>query len=142
MGLTPPFAQQRVLFFALPLGVVAFAIAIGVMHADPELSKTLAGEDLLGPAVWPVAAGAGVVAFGLRRMLQAWADGLAGQPRRRARMRATLVPLAVLEGGALFALVAWLLAGKEQPGLVAALVLLAAMLALVPLRDPDEDVAR
>jgi len=142
MGLTPPFAQQRVLFFALPLGVVAFAIAIGVMHADPELSKTLAGEDLLGPAVWPVAAGAGVVAFGLRRMLQAWADGLAGQPRRRARMRATLLPLAVLEGGALFALVAWLLAGKEQPCLVAALVLLAAMLALVPLRDPDEDVAR
>lgn len=142
MGLTPPFAQQRVLFFALPLGVVAFAIAIGVMHADPELSKKLAGEDLLGPAVWPVAAGAGVVAFGLRRMLQAWADGLAGQPRRRARMRATLLPLAVLEGGALFALVAWLLAGKEQPGLVAALVLLAAMLALVPLRDPDEDVAR
>jgi hypothetical protein len=56
-------------------------------------------------------------------------------------MRATLVPLAVLEGGALFALVAWLLAGKEQPGLVAALVLLTAMLSLVPLRDPDEEVA-
>lgn len=141
MSPTPPFAQQRVLFFALPLGVVAFAIAIGVMHADPELSKTLANGDPLGPAVWPVAAGAGVVAFGLRRMLQAWTDGLQGPRRRLARMRATLVPLAVLEGGALFALVAWLLSGAEQPGLVAALVLLAAMLALVPLRDPDEDVA-
>lgn len=138
---TPSFAQQRIIFFTLPLGVIGFAIAIGVMHADPELAKAFAGGDPLGEAVWPVAAGAGVVAFGLRRMLQGWTDGLAGAQRRRMRMRATLLPLAVLEGGALFALVAWLLSGEEQPGLVAALVLLAAMLAIAPLRDPDEDVA-
>jgi len=47
-------------------------------------------------------------------------------------------PLALLEGGALFGLVAWLQARKEQPGLIAALVLLAGMLAIIPLQDRDE----
>ncbi len=140
MGRTPPFAQQRVLFFALPMGVIAFAIAIAVLHGDPELAKAFAGGagDALADLAWPVAAGALLGGFALRRGLQARAERLAGGARLRARFHATLVPLAVFEGGALFGLVGFLLSGKEQPGLIAALVLLAAMLAIVPLRDPDE----
>jgi hypothetical protein len=143
--IVPPFAQQRILFFALPLGVVAMAGVISVLANDP--GPTLPGtpppaqlppDDLLGAYVWPVAAALAAAAFAVRRYLHGKADAAEGEARRLFRFRATLVPLALLEGGALFGLVAWLIAKNEQPGLIAALVLLAAMLAIIPLQDRDE----
>lgn len=141
----PPFAQQRILFFAMAMGVVAMAVVIGVLAN--EIGPTAPGapppaqlppDDLLGVFVWPFAAVHATAAFAVRRYLHGKADAAEGEARRMFRFRATLVPLALLEGGALFGLVAWLTAKNEQPGLIAALVLLAAMLAIIPLQDRDE----
>ena len=137
---TPPFAQQRILFFALVLGVVAMAgvIAFLTNEAGAAQPGEPPPEDLLGPYVWPVAAALAAAALLVRGFLHGKADAAAGEERRRLRFRATFLPLALLEGGALFGLIAWLQARKEQPGLIAALVLLAGMLAIIPLQDRDE----
>lgn len=136
----PPFAQQRILFFALVLGVVAMAgvIAFLTNEAGAAQPGEPPPEDLLGPYVVPVAAALAAAAFLVRGFLHGKADAAAGEERRRLRFRATFLPLVLLEGGALFGLIAWLQARKEQPGLIAALVLLAGMLAIIPLQDRDE----
>lgn len=136
----PTFAQQRIVCFALVLGVVAMAGVIAFLTDESGAAQPgePPPEDLLGPYVWPVAAAAAVAAFLVRGFLHGKADAAEGSARRWLRFRATMVPLALLEGGALFGLVAWLQARKEQPGLIAALVLLAGMLAIIPLQDRDE----
>lgn len=136
----PPFAQQRILFFALVLGVVAMAgvIAFLTNEAGAAQPGEPPPEDLLGPYVVPVATALAAAAFLIRGFLHGKADAAAGEERRRLRFRATFLPLVLLEGGALFGLIAWLQARKEQPGLIAALVLLAGMLAIIPLQDRDE----
>jgi hypothetical protein len=78
-----------------------------------------------------------VAALVLRSILRRGAESQQGSARAAARFRATLLPMALLEGGCLFGLVVWMLSGRAVPGLVTALVLLSAMIALVPLQDPD-----
>ena len=53
-----------------------------------------------------------------------------------------LVPLAILEGGCLFATTVWMLTGNAVPSLAVALVMLAIAIALVPFSDPDTHSAR
>jgi len=88
-----------------------------------------------------VAIAAGVAIAGaaliVRRMLQAAAARQTGAPRAMASFRATLVPIAILEGGCLLGLTTWLLNGNPVPGLVVALVLLSLAVLIVPFSDPD-----
>ena len=122
----------------LPLTVGSLVIAFVTIEAGAAQPGEPPPEDLLGPYVVPVATALAAAAFLIRGFLHGKADAAAGEERRRLRFRATFLPLVLLEGGALFGLIAWLQARKEQPGLIAALVLLAGMLAIIPLQDRDE----
>lgn len=135
-----PFHVQRLVCIAPVLGAVLFAIVVGVI---------LQGNDGRGFAVEPmpdldtvIVAVGGVLLIGglmLRAVLHGRADATEHGPARSlARFRARLVPIAILEGGALLGLVGWLLTGAAVPNLVVALVLIAAQIAILPLHDVDD----
>jgi F0F1-type ATP synthase membrane subunit c/vacuolar-type H+-ATPase subunit K len=133
------FAQQRLIAFALLFGVGAYALVAAIVlqqndgkGLQPDLPTELADVALLlGPAMLV----AGLV---LRVVMNRRAEALPADERAPLRFQALLLPLAVLEAGALFGITVWMLSGKAVPSLVIALVLFAAMIAIVPLRDPDE----
>lgn len=135
----PPFALQRIVFCALLMGMAMYAIGVAV------LLQQSGGKGLTEPpieALDTVATFAGIglasAAMLVRRSMHAVADKLAGTERAAARFRATLVPMAILEGGCLLGLTTWLLNGRAVPGLVTALMLLALAILIVPFSDPDE----
>lgn len=138
----PEAVRRRTACAALPVSVVLVALAIAILHQDPEFVRSVAGglgKELAG-IVWPVAAGAAALAVAVRRVMHRRIAGAGGAGRRgaahgRARLLATIVPLAILEAGALVGLLQWMVAVDPRPGLVAALVLLAAMMAMVPWRE-------
>lgn len=134
---TIPFAAQRLVFFALLLGMVAYTVAVAVLLQ--QLGKGLADEPVprLDDVVVFTGLGLAIAAMLIRRRLQAGCERLAGAERGAARFRATLVPLAMLEGGCLFGTTTWLLSGRPVPGLVVAMVLLSLAILIVPFRDPD-----
>lgn len=136
-----PFASQRIVFFALLFGMVAYTIAAAVLLQ--QTGKGLAEEPV--PGLDDVAMFAGLAfaagAMFLRRQLHGTAERQSGAARSAARFRATLVPLAILEGGSLLGTTTWLLNGRPVPGLVVAMVLLSLAILIVPLRDPDAERA-
>lgn len=136
-----PFAAQRLVFFALMFGMVAYTVAAAVLLQ--QSGKGLAEEPL--PVLEDVALFAGLAfaagAMFLRRRLHGAAERHGGAARSAARFRATLIPLAILEGGSLLGTTTWLLTGRPVPGLVVAMVLLSLAILIVPLRDPDADRA-
>lgn len=136
---TPPFATQRVVFFALLMGVLGFAAVVAVM-LDQNGGKGLAAApiDALDTMAIVVGAGLATAAMLVRRRLQTGTTQLEGEARAAASFRATLVPLAMLEGGSLLGLTTWLQNGRPVPGLVVALVLLSLAITIVPFTDPDE----
>lgn len=136
---TPPFATQRVVFFALLMGVLGFAAVVAVV-IDQNGGNGLAATPSEGMETAAIVVGAGLAMASLlvRRRLQANAAQHAGEARAAARFRATLVPLAMLEGGSLLGLTTWLQNGRAVPGLVVALVLLSLAITIVPFTDPDE----
>lgn len=133
------FAQQRLIAFALLFGVGAYTlVAAFVLQQNdgkglqPELPAELADVALLlGPAML-------VTGLVLRTVMNRRAEALPVDERAPLRFQAMLLPMAVLEAGALFGITIWMLCGKAVPSLATALVLFAAMIAIVPLRDPDE----
>ena len=133
------FAQQRLIAFALLFGVGAYALVAAIVlqqndgkGLQPDLPTELADVALLlGPAMLV----AGLV---LRVVMNRRAEALPVDERAPLRFQALLLPMGVLEAGALFGITVWMLSGKAVPSLVIALVLFAAMIAIVPLRDPDE----
>jgi hypothetical protein len=133
------FAQQRLIAFALLFGVGAYALVAAIVlqqndgkGLQPDLPPELADVALLlGPAMLV----AGLV---LRVVMNRRAEALPVDERAPLRFQALLLPMGVLEAGALFGITVWMLSGKAVPSLVIALVLFAAMIAIVPLRDPDE----
>jgi hypothetical protein len=133
-----PFFQQRLVFFALLFGMAMFAVVVAVVLQTGD-GTGLGGEPMPMLDMVSIALGAAmaVAAFVVRGTLQRRADAATGAARSHARFRATLVPLALLEGGVLFGLTVWLLNGVAVPPLVVALVLFAAAIAIVPLHDPD-----
>jgi lysylphosphatidylglycerol synthetase-like protein (DUF2156 family) len=134
----PSFAQQRIIYFAILLGVVMFLVAVAVLQQTNE-GRGLATEPIpaLDTAAITLGAVLASVAFFARGPLRRRAEQATGPARSQARFLATLVPLAILEGGCLFAIVTWMLNGTMVPSLVVALVLLAAAIAVVPFADPD-----
>jgi hypothetical protein len=135
----PPFATQRILFFALFLGVTMFAIAAGILIQTRD-GKGLADPPIvvLDDVVIIVGAFTLVGAFAMRALMHRRAARLDGQARGGAKFMATLLPLAMLEGGCLLGVVAWMLNGNAVPNLVVTLVLMSIAIALIPLRDPAE----
>jgi hypothetical protein len=133
-----PFFQQRLVFFALLFGMATFAVVVAVVLQTGD-GTGLGGEPMPMLDMVSIALGAAmaVAAFVVRGTLQRRAAAATGAARSHARFRATLVPLALLEGGVLFGLTVWLLNGVAVPPLVVALVLFAAAIAIVPLHDPD-----
>jgi hypothetical protein len=137
-GPAPTFAQQRLIYFALLLGMTMYAIAIAVVvqtNGGQGLSPELPVElDWIVPAV---AASLTLAALLVRGALQRGVEGKTGPARAQARFRATLVPVAMLEGGCLLALTVWMMSGQTVPHLVTAMVILAIAIAIVPFSDPD-----
>jgi hypothetical protein len=133
-----PFARQRLVFLALLAGMVFYALAVWIMLQQND-GKGLAREPIpvLDTVVMVVGAALAVTSFVLRNALQQSAEAAPVPARAGLRFRAVLVPLAMLEGGCLFALTAWMLHGTAMPNLAVALVLLALALYHVPFTDPD-----
>jgi hypothetical protein len=132
------FATQRLVCIALLLGMTTFAIVVAVVLQQNE-GRGLADHRLpeLDDAVVFVGIGAGLVALAVRSLLFKLAARSDPEQRGMARFRATLVSLALLEGGCLFGLCVWMLNGNAVPGLAAALALLSLAVLVVPFTDPD-----
>lgn len=134
----PPFGAQRIVFLALVLGMTMFAIVVAIVLQQND------GKGLVEPPIEVLdtlvvivggAMTAGALAF--RTLLGRRADRLTGDARAMTGFASRLVPIAMLEGGCMFALTVWLLNGETVPDLAIALVLMAVAIAIVPLQDPD-----
>lgn len=135
-----PFAQQRLVFFALLLGMTMYALVVAVvLQTNDGKGLSEAPVALLDTVVIAVGAASALGAFSLRGIMQRQAEAAVGSARSHARFRATLVPVAMLEGGVLLGLTVWMLNGNVVPNLVVALVLLSIAIAFVPFADPDAD---
>lgn len=132
-----PFAVHRIVYFALIMSMVCYAIVPAVL-LEQNGGKGLAEAPLARLDSVAMALGASLagVALFVRSKLHAAAATKTGPARARALFRATLVPLAMIEAGCLLGLTTWLLNGNPVPGLVVALVLLSLAILIVPLRDP------
>lgn len=134
----PTFAQQRLVAFALLFGITLFAVTVAIVLQQND-GKGLATEPIaaLDTVVLVVGGAMAVTAFAVRSLLNGIAERTPRDERGSQRFRAMLVPLAMLEGASLFALTVWMLNGTPVPSLVAAMVLLALAIVLVPFQDPD-----
>jgi hypothetical protein len=134
----PPFAAMRLIYLALVLGMTAYAIVAAVLlqgRGGKGMAEAPIPEfDTIVPIVGAAVAATALLA---RHLLLRPLAAAAAAARPTLRFRATLIALALLEGGCLFALTAWLLNGNTVPHLAVAMVLLALAIALVPLSDPD-----
>lgn len=132
-----PFAVQRIVYFALIMSMVCYAVVPAVV-LQQNGGKGLAEVPLpmLDTVAMTLGAALGVAAIFVRGKLHTVAAAQAGAARARALFRATLVPLAMIEAGCLLGLTAWMMNGNPVPGLVVALVLLSLAILIVPLRDP------
>lgn len=137
-GPAPTFAQQRLILFALLLGMTMYAIAIAVILQTNDgqgMSPTITVDfDWIVPAV---GASLTIAALLVRGALQRTAESRTGNARAKARFSAALVPVAMVEGGCLLALTMWMMTGRAVPHLVTAMVILAIAIAIVPFSDPD-----
>jgi hypothetical protein len=133
----PPFAQQRLICFALLLGMVSYATVVAVMLLQNNFqgmaTEYIGWLDIAVPATGLCCA---VLAWTMKRHLSAAAASLFGVARGNARFRANFIPIAIAEGGCLFGFTAWLL-NANWPPLVTALVLLSISIWFMPMRDPD-----
>ena len=134
----PTFAQKRIVYFALLFGMTAYAIVAAIVVQANE-GKGLAEEpiqilDIIAAVTGAALAGTAILTrfTFLRR-----AQKLSGDARAAVRFTGVLLPLALLEGGCLFAITVWMLNGNAVPSLAVALVLLALAIAIVPFSDPD-----
>lgn len=133
-----PFANQRLVFFALLIGMVLYTITVAVvLQTNGGKGVSVAAVPMLDTVVIGATAGLVIAAFAMRAVLGASAARQQGAARSHALFAATLVPLALLEGACLLALTAWLLNGNAVPNLVAALVALSMAITVVPFSDPD-----
>lgn len=137
--MAPGFAQQRLVGTALVVGMTLYVLTVAVVLSTNE-GKGLAGEPIpsLDQLTIFVGFASAVIGLSLRRFLRPRDEQKEPGGRRAAWFRATIAPIAALEGGALFATTVWLLNGKAIPPLVVALVLIALAILLLPFRDPEE----
>ncbi len=137
-GTAPPFAAQRLMLFALLLGMIFYAVVVGVLLGQQEWVG-LAEQPLpiLDSVVLGVGGAAVVAAVLMRSVLQGRAAAADAEQRPGLQFQAHLIPVAILEGGVLLALTAWMLNGAPLPYTVVAGVLFAIAVIMVPFSDPD-----
>lgn len=137
-----PFAGQRMICMALVFGMAMYAIVAGLVLQTNE-GAGLADEpiEMLDTVALAVGIAAGVLGMLVRVLLTRKAEAAAKEDRATPRFLSRIVPLAILEGGCLLAITVWMLNGKAVPALAVALVLLSFAIALIPLQDPDAEVA-
>ena len=130
----PSFAVQR----AICLAVVSLTLTICggalVMREAPL------GKDpfvALDPVIMILAPASVLLALVYRSVAKRRAARLSGAQRAGMLFTSRLIPLAILEGGALIAAVAYYLGAPATPALVVMVALPLLMLGLVPLTDPD-----
>lgn len=136
-GSAPPFAVQRIVFFSLLGGIVMFTVVVAVLIQGNDGKGLGDPIEALDKVVIGVAASVGLAALFARGALARAANDAPAAERSGKRFLATLVPLAMLEGGAMLGLTAWMINGTAVPNLVTAMVLFAAAILLVPFSDPD-----
>ena len=135
---SPPFAVQRLVFLALLGGMVAPAIVFAAVLAGNEwrgMSENPVPElgwaaSLFGVAIAPIA-------LLMRGKKLAEADAAPPERQGMLHFQARLLPIAMLEGGVLLNLVAWLLNGTLLPTMAVAVVLFALAIVVTPFSDPD-----
>ncbi|MEZ6037867.1 MAG: hypothetical protein R3F29_10330 [Planctomycetota bacterium] len=135
----PPFSAQRLMLLAMVFGITMYAIAAGVVihFNDGKGLVDRMDRTLVDLTTW-IGGGAALAALAARQLLQRSVAGLSGDEARMRHFQTRVVPIVILEGGALFALTIWMLSGKDVPPLAVAMVLLAIAIANVPFRDPAE----
>jgi len=139
-GPAPTFAQQRIVLVAILSGVVAYAAVVAfVLPGDARPNP--AGVPVLDEVSICAGIGLAVAALLARRALTASAANAAPGERANRQFLARLVPLAMLEGGCMLGLTAWMVNGDPVPGAIVAAVLFALALLLVPFQDPDAGAA-
>ncbi|MBL8754208.1 MAG: hypothetical protein JNK15_12980 [Planctomycetes bacterium] len=137
-GGQPPFAVQRVVFLALLGGMAAFALVVAmVLQGNGGRGLAETPIEMLDIAAVGIGATNAVLAFVLRAILHGRIAAHPPQQQATARFAATLVPIAVLEGGCMLALTAWMLNGAPFPNALVAGVLFAVAVTITPFRDPD-----
>jgi hypothetical protein len=135
---SPPFATQRLVFLALLGGMVAPAIVFAALLAGNEW-RGMSGDPVpeLGWAATLFGLAIAPIALLLRG--KKLAEAAAAPPERRdmLRFQARLLPIAMLEGGVLLNLVAWLLNGTLMPTVAVAALLFGLAIVVTPFSDPD-----
>ena len=121
---------------ALLGGVCMFAIVIAVLLQQND-GKGIAPLELINLVSVAIGASLLAAALLLRGVLRNRAEQKTGDDRARARFSAVLIPIALLEGGMMLGLMAWMMNGTPVPGLVVACVLLAAAIGILPFRAAD-----
>lgn len=137
-GGPPPFAAQRMIFIALLLGMSMYAVVVAVLLAQQDWVGI--GEEpieVLQTVVVAFGAVTAITAPMIRGVMMRRVEAAAEEQRPGLRFQARLVPVAILEGGVLLALTAWMLNGGLLPYVAVAGVLFAIAVVLVPFTDPD-----
>ena len=129
----PPFAQQRIVCLALLTGIVLYAAVVAYLLNSGPVARPV-------PELDQVTLFAGIAlaigALVARGVLKAKANEAPAADRSQKHFVATLVPLAMLEGGCLLAITTWMVNTNTIPNLLIAGVLFAIAVVLVPFSDP------
>jgi hypothetical protein len=135
----PAFAQQRLVFVALLLGIVLYAVVVGfVLRSGRLVAEPLPILDQVTPFAGFAIAIAAIV---LRAVLSSRAESAPPERRSEKRFVARLASIAVLEAGCLLGITTWMVNGTAIPNLLVAGVLFAIAVVFVPFSDPDAGVA-
>jgi hypothetical protein len=128
-----PAQAQRLVAAAILLGAAAFAVIVPILlQANDGRGYAEAAVPRLDWIATGTAAVLAVAAVSMRTTMLGRAEALEPPQRDTARLQATLVVLALLEGGMLFSCVTWLLNGTAVPNAVAAGALFALAIVLLP----------
>lgn len=134
----PPFAAQRLICIALLAGMGLYGGVVAVLLAQQEWRGIAEAPIELLDTITPIAGGALLVAATVLRMvLRSRAAASPADLRPALSFQATLMSVAMLEGGVLLAVTAWLLNGNPMPHVAVAAVLFAVTIVFVPFSDPD-----
>jgi len=127
-------SPARVIALALLMGQVLFAGVIVFLHQSGSFRDGVDGQVGEPLRVVALALGFGVVpvALVLHHKAQQRIDTLPEDQKAAARLSAMVVSLALLEAGALFNLVVWLLTAVAMPNVAVVGLLVAVQLYLFP----------
>ncbi|MCA8964072.1 MAG: hypothetical protein H6838_09525 [Planctomycetes bacterium] len=137
-GTAPPFGAQRLILIALLMGMACYAVVVGVLLSQQDwVGLAEPGIEILETVSLAVGGAALVGALVLRSVLSGRAEAAAPEQRPLLAFQARLMPVAILEGGVLLSITAWMLNGGLMPYVAVAGVLFAIAILFVPFTDPD-----